>query len=98
MHALQVNEHIRDEHAGATSVVEEMEMKDLQTQQESVEELVIVDEDSISQVVQLKPEAISLEGQQVKQQLSVRYWGELRPDSPTYARLSDLLYTAEPCT
>ena len=30
--------------------------------------------------------------------LSDRYWGELWPDSPTYARLSNLLYAAEPCT
>ena len=27
--------------------------------------------------------------------LSARYWGELRPDSPTYARFPNLLYTAE---
>ena len=30
--------------------------------------------------------------------LFARYWGELRPDSQTYARLSNLLYTAELCT
>ena len=27
--------------------------------------------------------------------LSARYWGELRPDSPTYARFPNLLYTAD---
>ena len=27
--------------------------------------------------------------------LSARYWEELRPDSPTYARFPNLLYTAE---
>ena len=27
--------------------------------------------------------------------LSARYWGGLRPDSPTYARFPNLLYTAE---
>ena len=30
-----------------------------------------------------------------KRQLSAQYWGELRPDSPTYARFPNLLYTAE---
>ena len=29
--------------------------------------------------------------------LFARYWGELQPDSPTYARLPNLLYTAELC-
>ena len=33
---------------------------------------------------------------QVISGLSAQYWGELWPDSPTYARLSNLLYTAEP--
>ena len=27
--------------------------------------------------------------------LSAQYWGELRPNSPTYARFPNLLYTAE---
>ena len=27
--------------------------------------------------------------------LSAQYWGELWPDSPTYARFPNLLYTAE---
>ena len=30
--------------------------------------------------------------------LFAQYWGELQSESPTYARLSDLLYTAELCT
>ena len=29
--------------------------------------------------------------------LSARYWRELQPDSPTYARFPNLLYTAELC-
>ena len=28
--------------------------------------------------------------------LSAQYWGELWPNSPTYARFPNLLYTAEP--
>ena len=32
-----------------------------------------------------------------KYRLSAWYWGELRPDSPTYARFPNLLYTAELC-
>ena len=34
----------------------------------------------------------------IKILLSAWCWGELQPDSPTYTRLSNLLYTAEPCT
>ena len=30
--------------------------------------------------------------------LSAQYWGELQPNSPTYARFPNLLYTAELCT
>ena len=34
----------------------------------------------------------------LKYSLSAWYWGELWPDNPTYARLSNFLYTAELCT
>ena len=61
-----MNEHIHNEHAGATTVVEEMETNEVPPQQGTMEELVIVDgDDNLPQFVEIRPEGISLKGQQV---------------------------------
>ena len=38
---------------------------------------------------------LDIHGSWCHSSLSALYWGELRPDSPTYARFPNLLYTAE---
>ena len=61
-----MNEHIQHEHAGATTIVEEMETNEVPPPQETTEELVIVEgDDNLPQFVEIRPEGISLEGQQV---------------------------------